>query len=297
VLSVVVPAHDAAAYLAAALDSALAELPAGGELIVVDDGSRDATPQIVARYADRVRSVRREVAGGPGSARNAGAAIARGDVLAFLDADDLALPGRFTKLLELLEAEPSLDLVFGNGVKIYEGSERVRPVIRRSYARRLVRRVGVSEMLLGSWLYPQALCVRTEAFRRLGGFSAEPVEDWDFGLRAALRLRVRFVDVPVFAYRQHPGSLTTRRLEFIHLMLGLLERFVASNPDLPQHVPQAEIDRALARYEARAAQQHVRNGDHDGARALLRRATAHDPWSLRYRWRLVKLQLGLRPTA
>ena len=296
-LSVVVPAHDAAAYLAAALDSALAELPPGGELIVVDDGSRDATPQIVARYADRVRSVRREVAGGPGNARNAGAALARGDVLAFLDADDLALPGRFTKLLDVLDAEPSLDLVFGNGVKIYEGSERVRPVIRRSYARRLVRHVGVSEMLLGSWLYPQALCVRTEAFRRLGGFAAEPVEDWDFGLRAALRLRVRFVDVPVFAYRQHPGSLTTRRLEFIHLMLGLLERFVASNPDLPQHVPQTEIDRALARYEARAAQQHVRSGDHDGARTLLRRATAHDPWSLRYRWRLVKLQLGLRPTA
>lgn len=296
-LSVVVPAHDAAPYLAAALDSILRELPPGGEVIVVDDGSRDATPEIVARYGDRVRGVCNAVAGGPGNARNAGAALARGDVLAFLDADDLALPGRFAKLLEVLDGDPSVDVAFGNGIKIYEGSERVRPVIRRSYARRLRRRVSVSEMLLGSWMYPQALCVRTEAFRRLGGFRPEPVEDWDFGLRAALRLRVRFVDVPVFAYRQHPGSLTTRRLEFVHLMLGLLERFVASNPDLAQHVPQAEIDHALARYEARAAQQHVRSGDRDGAHALLRRATAHDPWSLRYRWRLMKLQLGLSPTA
>ena len=296
-LSVVVPAHDAAPYLAAALDSILRELPADGEVIVVDDGSRDATPEVIARYGDRVRGVRNEVAGGPGNARNAGAAIARGDVLAFLDADDLALRGRFTTLLAELDRDPSLELVFGNGIKIYEGSEKVRPVIRTSYARLLRRRVSVSEMLLGSWLYPQALCVRTDAFRRLGGFSPEPVEDWDFGLRAALRLHVRFVDVPVFAYRQHPGSLTTKRLEFIHLMLGLLERFVASNPDLPQHVPQAEIDRALARYEARAAQQHVRSGDRDGARTLLRRAAAHDPWSLRYRWRLMKLQLGLRPTA
>jgi glycosyltransferase involved in cell wall biosynthesis len=297
VLSVVVPAHDAAPYLAAALDSILSELPEGGEVIVVDDASRDATPEVLARYADRVRVARNDVAGGPGRARNAGVTMARGDVLGFLDADDLALPGRFAALLGILDADPALDLAFGNGVKIYEGSDRTRPVIRRAYARRLRRHVGVSELLLGSWMYPQALCVRTEAFRRLGGFAAEPVEDWDFGLRAALRLNVRFVDVPVFAYRQHPGSLTTKRLEFIHLMLGLLERFVASNPDLPQHVPQTEIDRALARYEARAAQQHARNDDGDGARTLLRRAVAHDPWSLRYRWRLTKLQLGLRPTA
>jgi glycosyltransferase involved in cell wall biosynthesis len=297
VLSVVVPAYDAAPYLAAALDSVLRELPADAEVIVVDDGSRDDTPAILARYADRVRSVRHEVARGPGIARNAGVAIARGDVLAFHDADDLVLPGRFTKLLDVLAREPSVDLVFGNGIKIYEGSERVRPVIRRAYAQRLRRRTGVSEMLLGSWIYPQALCVRSEAFRRLGGFSPGEVEDWDFGLRAVLRLSVRFVDVPVFAYRQHPGSLTTHRLEFVHLMLGMLERFVASHPDLARQVPPAEVERALARYEARAAQQHVRSGDAAGARSLLQRAVAHHPWSLRYRWRLVKLRLGLRPTA
>jgi len=297
VLSVVVPAHDAAPYLAAALDSVLAELPAGSEVIVVDDASHDATPEILARYADRVRVVHHQTAGGPGRARNAGVAVASGDVLAFLDADDLALPGRFTTLLELLDADPALELAFGNGIKIYEGSDRVRPVIRRAYARRLRARVGVSEMLLGSWLYPQALCVRTDAFHRLGGFAPEPVEDWDFGLRAALRLKVRFVDVPVFAYRQHAASLTTKRLEFVHLMLSLLERFVRSNPDLSQHVGQTEIDRALARYEARAAQQHARSGERDAARTLLRRAVGRDPWSLRYRWRLMKLQLGLRPTA
>jgi glycosyltransferase involved in cell wall biosynthesis len=117
VLSVVVPAHDAAGYLAEALDSVLRELPAGGEVIVVDDGSHDETPAILARYADRVRSIRHEVAAGPGNARNAGVALARGDVLAFHDADDIALPGRFSRLLERLDADQWLDLAGGNGVK------------------------------------------------------------------------------------------------------------------------------------------------------------------------------------
>jgi glycosyltransferase involved in cell wall biosynthesis len=297
VLSVVIPAHDAAPYLGDAIDSVLRELPPGGEVIVVDDGSTDATPEILARYADRVRCVRHDTATGPGAARNDGAALARGDVLAFHDADDLALPGRFTTLLAELAADPALDLAFGNGVKIYQGSSRRRPVIRSGYARRLRRRVGPSELLLGSWLYPQATCVRTGAFRALGGFSTEPVEDWDFALRATLRLRMKFVDVPVFAYRQHAGSLTTRRFEFVHLMLALLERFVAQHPELARVVPQAEIDRAVARYLARAAQHHARSGDADGARRILRRAVAHDPRSLRYRWRLLKLQLGLTPSA
>jgi glycosyltransferase involved in cell wall biosynthesis len=270
VLSVVIPAHDAAPYIGDALDSVLRELPGDGEVVVVDDGSTDDTPAILARYTDRVRVLHNDTPRGPGAARNAGAAVARGDVLAFHDADDLALPGRFTTLLAALDEDPTLDLAFGNGVKIYEGSSRRRPVIRAAYARRLRRHVGPSELLLGSWLYPQATCIRTSAFRALGGFSVEPVEDWDFALRATLRLRIRFVDVPVFAYRQHSGSLTTKRLEFVHLMLDLLERFVAQHPELARMVPQAEIDRALARYLARAAQQHARSLR--GSRSTARRS-------------------------
>lgn len=300
VLSVVIPAHDAARYLGDALDSVLSIAPRGTEVIVVDDASEDDTPALLERYADRVRVVRRAARSGPGVARNAGAAVATGDVLAFHDADDLALPDRFSALLPELERDPALDLAFGNGVKIYEDAgpadagERAagkRPVIRRSYARRLRRHAGVAEMLLGSWVYPQATCVRARAFHALGGFYPGPVEDWEFGLRAALRLRMKFVDVPVFAYRQHSASMTQQRFDFVHMMLALLERFVAEHPDLREHVSQRTLDRALARYLARAAQHHDRRADPSSARAYLQRAVALDPLSARYRWRLLRLRL------
>lgn len=301
VLSVVIPAHNAAPYLGAAIDSVLAELPRAAdrpaEVIVVDDGSTDATPEVLERYADRLHVIRRETSSSPGTARNVGAGRATGELLAFHDADDLVLPGRFSTLLAALDADRELDLVFGNGIKIHQSSTRVRPLIRRSYARRLRRRVGLSEMLLGSWLYPQAMCVRAERFHALGGFSDQPVEDWEFALRASLHLRLKFVDVPVFAYRQHPASMTMQRYAFIHLMLGLLERFVAEHPEVTAQVGQREIDRALARYLARTAQHHARAGDTAGARSLLSRAIALDPGSLRCRWRLLKLQLGIAPGA
>lgn len=307
VLSVVIPAHNAARYLGDALDSVLSIAPEGTEVIVVDDASMDATPALLERYAHRVRVVRRAARSGPGVARNSGAAVATGDVLAFHDADDLALPDRFAALLAELERDPSLDLVFGNGVKLYQDAAPAgadaraagkRPVIRRAYARRLRRHVGVSEMLLGSWMYPQATCVRASAFRALGGFYDGPVEDWEFGLRAALRLRVKFVDVPVFAYRQHPDSMTQQRFDFVHLMLALLERFIAEHPDLREHVSQRTLDHALARYLARAAQHHARRADASSARAYLQRAIALDPLRARYRWRLLRLRLrGTAPAA
>lgn len=301
VLSVIIPAHNAAPYLGDAIDSVLAELPREAdrrsEVIVVDDGSTDATPDVLERYADRVRVIRRTERSSPGTARNTGAATATGDVLAFHDADDLALPGRFSKLLAVLDAEHDLDLAFGNGLKIYLPDTRVRPVIRKSYANRLRRHVGPSEMLLGSWLYPQAMCVRTAGFHALGGFSAEPVEDWDFGLRASLRLRLAFVDVPVFAYRQHAASMTMQRYAFSHTMLGFLERFVAAHPELAQQIGRKEVDHALARYLARTAQHHARSGDTAGARSMLSRAIAFDPASLRYRWRFLKLRMGIAPGA
>ncbi|HWP35432.1 MAG TPA: glycosyltransferase family 2 protein, partial [Thermodesulfobacteriota bacterium] len=111
-MSVIIPAYNAAPFLAEAIESALAEATAGVEILVVDDGSTDETPAIAARYAPRVGTVRIG-GGGPGRARNAGLAQTRAPLVAFLDADDRWLPGSLARRRRALEAAPEAALVHG----------------------------------------------------------------------------------------------------------------------------------------------------------------------------------------
>jgi glycosyltransferase involved in cell wall biosynthesis len=296
-LSVVIAAHDAEPFLGAAIDSVLADLPADSELIVVDDGSTDGTPHVLAGYGDRARLFRNETASGPGDARNLGARAASGEILAFHDADDLVLPGRFATLIAALDRHPEVDLVFGNGIKIDETGRPLGPVIPARYVRRLKRRAGPAEMLTDGFVYPQALCIRRERFLALGGFIHERVEDWEFALRASLFIRLLYVDRAVFAYRRHPGSMTMQQHAYAHAMLAMLERFVAEHPDLPARVPPHEIRHARARRFARAAKHRLRAGDVAGAAAALSQAVALAPRSLRYRWRLLRLRRSPRSAA
>jgi glycosyltransferase involved in cell wall biosynthesis len=299
-VSVVVPVHDAAPYLAAALDGLLTELSAGGEVVVVDDGSTDATPDVLDRYRTRVTILRNDAATGPGPARNRGAAHASGDVLAFHDADDLVLPGRIGALVPVLESEPDVALVFGDGLRIDASGAPLGPVIPRRYARRLRRDVGPRELLEGSFVYPQALCVRRPAFEALGGFGAGFVrgslktgvaEDWEFALRASLRGKIRYVDRPVFAYRRHPASVTERdAADCAEANLAMLEHLVGDHPDIVARVGRATVASAIARRMARWARHLERSGRRDDARHVLDRAVGLAPRSLRLRWRRRRLR-------
>jgi len=288
-ISAVIAAHDAEPWIGEAIESALRELPADSELVVVDDGSTDATAAVVERFGGRATLLRNETARGPGFSRNRGAAAARGAVLAFHDADDVVLPGRFDRQAGILEAHPEVDLVFGNGTKIDEQGRRLGPVIPRRYARRLSRRCGPAEMLLGGFVYPQALSVRRERFLALGGFVHERVEDWEFALRASLSLAMRFVDEPVFLYRRHSGSMTMKQHVYAEQMLDMLERFVASHPELGRLVPAGELADARARRWLRAGKHRLRAGDRAGAAQAMRRAVDLRPLSPYYRWRLLTL--------
>ncbi len=293
-LSVVIPAHNAAPYLGDAIESVLRELPADSELIVVDDGSTDGTPAVLERFAGRIRAIRRATPSNPGTARNTGAAEATGAILAFHDADDLALPGRFSHLLAVLDAEPQVDLVFGNGIKVTADGRPLGPVIPVRYARRLARRVDVGLLLEGSFIYPQAMCVRRAAFERLGGFTVPRAEDWELALRATLALQIRFVDKAVFAYRQYEGSVTSQRGEFAQHMLAMLESFVAAHPEVERIAGRRRVRRAVAKRLARCARHRAHAGDYQGAAQDLGRAIALSPGSLRYRWRLATLPRARR---
>ncbi len=108
-VSVIIPSYNAAAYIAQAIDSVLASSTVAVEVIAVDDGSQDDTLKVLSGFDSRVRTLKQE-RGGPYRARNLAAQHARGEWLAFLDADDLWMPGKLAAQLAL--AGPDIGLVY-----------------------------------------------------------------------------------------------------------------------------------------------------------------------------------------
>jgi len=111
--SVIIPAYNSDKTLARAIDSVLAQTWPAYEIIVVDDGSTDATATVAAGYGNKVRYLRQDNAG-VSAARNQGAQIASGDWLAFLDADDWYYPDRLKLHAAMIERDEKLDFLTGD---------------------------------------------------------------------------------------------------------------------------------------------------------------------------------------
>ncbi len=204
-VSVVIPAYNAQSTLAAAVGSALAQSHEPIEVIVVDDGSTDATASVALGLGGRIRLERQENRG-VSSARNRGVDVARGEFVAFLDADDT---WRRDKLLPQMEAlaEPrigaaicEIEHVDARGLSL--GISNVANVLGLEFGlRRAVELLQFSA---------SCLVVRRQLLENLGGFdeSLTTAEDIDIVLRIAAVSRLRVVDRPLMRYRVSDSSLS-----------------------------------------------------------------------------------------
>lgn len=123
-VAVVIPAFRSVAFIADAIESALAQTLEPDEVIVVDDGSTDGTEEVVESFLDRVVYVRQENRG-PAAARNLGIALTEAPLIALLDADDIWEPGKLAAQVEFMAANPGCALVccdawvFGRGIEMH----------------------------------------------------------------------------------------------------------------------------------------------------------------------------------
>lgn len=215
-ITVVIPAFNAAPYLAATLDSVLGQTYSEWEALVVDDGSTDDTAGVIARYAKREPRIRacRRVHGGVAAARNWGArvAVSRSSLLAFLDADDLWEPDALEILRATLEDRPEAPAAHGLAAFLDEGG---RPMGdgRTINGGPAGAETTHAMMALACTFYPPgAALVRRAAFWRVGGFdeSLAHAEDWDLWLRLCRLGDIAFTRRRVVWYRQRPGSLSAQ---------------------------------------------------------------------------------------
>jgi glycosyltransferase involved in cell wall biosynthesis len=223
-LSVVLPVFNGASYLAAAIDSVLAQTRPADELIAVDDGSIDDSRAILARYpAFQVVS---QANSGCAAARNAGAALASGDAIAFVDQDDIQCTDRFARQVDALQADPRLRFVVC--AQQYFLSETMAQPPSWCDPRLLVgpqHGFGTNTLLL-----------RREAFASVGPFDPEkvPLDDSDWLLRALdSGERYLHLDAVLVRRRIHDANLSARRMSprFTHLMARTLHESLKRRRD------------------------------------------------------------------
>jgi len=223
-VSYVVPVHNGARYLAECLHSILAQGHAPAEVIVVDDGSTDDTPQVAASFGLSIKYVP-QAHGGHGLARNHGAAIASGEFLAFLDADDMIAPAKTAIQLARFRARPELQLCDAYCQNFW--SPEIAVAERWPEPRmRFTHGENPRGHSIITWLLRRGL------FDRVGGFDETKAigEDADWYERMhAMGTPIETVPQVLARRRLHRGNLTLMRYdEYLRVVVRLSRSRIAA---------------------------------------------------------------------
>jgi len=183
-VSVIVPVYNRPVFVRQAIESALLQdCPGGFEVVVVDDGSTDETPDVLASFGDAIRVVRQKN-GGVARARNAGFAAAKGEFFALLDSDDVWLPGKLAAQIALLDANSEAAFAHSDVLEFFEGDGPQKPWTRRP---EIVSGHALTTLLRRNVVHTMTVMIRRRAVEEVGDFDPRypPCEDWDLWLRTS----------------------------------------------------------------------------------------------------------------
>ncbi len=207
-VSVVIPVYNLENYLAEALDSVLTQTWKNVEIIVVDDGSKDSSPQIIEEYARRFSKKIKTIwqpNRGAGAARNRGIEAAAGEWIAFLDGDDTWKPERLEKQMRLIEQDPVCNLVC-SAAEILGEKTMLNETIPAG------KDLKLDLLLHGCFIILSSVLMKKELFA-IARFNEklEGAQDLDLFLRLADSCHLRHVGQPLVHYRIRPGAISDLR--------------------------------------------------------------------------------------
>jgi len=264
-VSVVIPAYNAIAYLPETIASALQQSFQDFEILVVDDGSTDGTCEWIANLADsRVRAIAQSN-GGCASARNHGIREAKGDYIAFLDADDIWEPQKLEKQVRILDSSPSVGLV-NTWIYNIDGQGQLIENLGKPTAE---GRVWASVIEENPVMCGSAPIVRRQCFDEVGLFdqTLRSAEDWDMWIRIAKQYEFAVVKEPLVRYRIHAGSKSHNLELHLQSRLSVIEKAFKGDSD------EDKKDRAYGLAHLSVAYRALQNDNLDQARELKKQAT------------------------
>jgi glycosyltransferase involved in cell wall biosynthesis len=231
-VSVVIPTYNSAGLLREAIQSVLSQIYSDFEVVVIDDGSTDNTESVARSFGDRVSYLKQENKGA-GAARNHGIKRSRGEYVAFLDSDDLWLPGKLAEQIPLLDRDPELGLVYSDWAVVAEQGEALP-----SYLRNLPAASGYvfDELVQCGFILTSGTVVRRSCFDDVGYFdeTLSIAQDYDLWLRICYRWKIALVNKPLVIKRNRDGNLSSNlpktAAERIMLFEKALEKFSDMTP-------------------------------------------------------------------
>jgi glycosyltransferase involved in cell wall biosynthesis len=227
-VSVIIPTYNRARYLREALDSVFGQSMPPWEVIVVDDGSTDGTPHVVQTCGSNVRYVRHEQNRGISAARNSGVSAAQGEIVAWLDSDDLWEPEYLATVIPLLAEDEGVDGVY-TGLTRIDGEGNLLP--QRSHWS-VPSAVLFSSLVEGCMIQTSSFVVRKRCLDRVGEFDTRFAicEDYDMFLRIARDSQIIGVPRPLVRYRVHAQNTVNDPVAHCQSRLALAEKHFGS-PD------------------------------------------------------------------
>ena len=237
-VSIIVPTYNRAHMVTETIDSILAQTFKDFELIVVDNESADNTEEVIKSYPDqRIRYFKHQNNGVVAVNRNYGIGKAQGQYIAFCDDDDLWLPEKLERQVELLDSNKELGLVYSD-CYVIDSSGDLR---KGTYfvSRKPVRGNAFGELFQHNLIPLSTAIVRREVLDRVEGFNPgyKICQDYDLWLRIAERYPIDFVEQPLAKFRVHSGSIYQKHTALAYREnLQIMNYWLNRNPDLKREL-------------------------------------------------------------
>ncbi|MCI5120563.1 MAG: glycosyltransferase [Candidatus Electrothrix sp. AUS4] len=247
-VSVVITCYNYGEYLAGCLESVLSQTYTDYEIIIIDDGSTDNTSDVVKPYCNQyslIQYIKQENAG-QANAKNQGIKKARGQFIAFLDADDLWHPKKLEKQMVLF-ADDNVGVVYSRQRFVDEDGKPIQQKKGRVQQTLLPKSGKITTALFIDNFVPfSSSVVRSECFKEFEGFDESIAMgiDWDLWLRISTRYHFDYVDEPLLLYRiGHSGQMSKNILTRQECSDRIMDKFKV---DYPEELPASVERQAMA---------------------------------------------------
>ncbi len=236
-VSVIIPVYNAEKTIGEALESVAAQTYTDYEIIVVNDGSSDQSESVIKKYMRPPFDITyvEQINKGAAAARNAGLRIAKGELIAFLDADDLWDKDKLATAVQAMDANPTVKLVFTDMRHMVNDLLVHSSYLHERGYRNLTSGRIYDNLLKENCIFTPTVMVRRDALNTIGHFDEQlPIaEDYDLWLRITRQYPVHFIDRPLVTRRRIGSNITEDKKSYIESCIHLREKLLNIHKEDP----------------------------------------------------------------